>query len=70
MVVDLATGTLTGDIRDFLLDRGATADVSDTSAPWSQLSPLYDAAIASVKKAYAELGVPSERVPVARASSR
>ena len=44
-------------IRDFLLDRGATADVSDTSAPWSQLSPLYTAAIASVKKAYAELGV-------------
>jgi len=44
-------------IRDFLLDRGAPADVSDTAAPWSQLQPLYDAAIASVKKAYAELGV-------------
>jgi alkyldihydroxyacetonephosphate synthase len=44
-------------IRDFLLDRGAPADVSDTAAPWSQLKPLYDAAIASVRKAYAELGV-------------
>ena len=44
-------------IRDFLLDRGAAADVSDTAAPWSQLRPLYDAAIASVQKAYAELGV-------------
>lgn len=44
-------------IRDFLLDRGAPADVSDTAAPWSQLQPLYDAAIASVRKSYAELGV-------------
>jgi alkyldihydroxyacetonephosphate synthase len=44
-------------IRDFLLDRGAAADVSDTAAPWSQLQPLYDAAVASIRKAYAELGV-------------
>ena len=29
-------------IRDFLLDRGAAADVSETAAPWSKLMPLYD----------------------------
>ena len=28
-------------IRDFLLDRGALADVSETSAPWSELPTLY-----------------------------
>jgi nucleoside-diphosphate-sugar epimerase len=30
----------TGYIRDFLLDRGALADVSDTAAPWSKPLPL------------------------------
>ena len=29
-------------IRDFLLDRGALGDVSETAAPWSQLGSLYD----------------------------
>ena len=29
-------------IRDFLLDRGAVGDVSETAAPWSKLLPLYD----------------------------
>src|SRR4051812_11736653 len=29
-------------IRDFLLDRGALADVSETAAPWSRLSEVYD----------------------------
>ena len=29
-------------IRDFLLDRGAIGDVSETAAPWSKLMPLYD----------------------------
>jgi alkyldihydroxyacetonephosphate synthase len=28
-------------IRDFLLDRGVLADVSETAAPWSALAPLY-----------------------------
>ena len=28
-------------IRDFLLDRGAIGDVSETAAPWSKLLPLY-----------------------------
>jgi len=44
-------------IRDFLLDRGALADVSETSAPWSLLSGVYDAVIASAHGAFDELGV-------------
>jgi alkyldihydroxyacetonephosphate synthase len=44
-------------LRDFLLDRGAAADVSETSAPWSQLRELYDTAIANANRAYDEIGV-------------
>jgi alkyldihydroxyacetonephosphate synthase len=44
-------------IRDYLLDRGAAADVSETAAPWSELRRLYDAAVAGANKAYADLGV-------------
>jgi len=44
-------------IRDFLLDRGAAADVSETAAPWSKLRPLYDNTVAAANKAYAQLGV-------------
>jgi alkyldihydroxyacetonephosphate synthase len=44
-------------IRDFLLDRGAIGDVSETAAPWSKLKPLYDNVIAAANRAYAELGV-------------
>lgn len=44
-------------IRDYLLDRGAAADVSETAAPWSELRRLYDATVAAANKAYAELGV-------------
>ena len=33
-------------IRDFLLDRGTLADVSETAAPWSALQPVYDAVTA------------------------
>jgi alkyldihydroxyacetonephosphate synthase len=44
-------------IRDFLLDRGAFADVSETSAPWSRLSGLYDSVMASAHGAVDELGV-------------
>ncbi|WP_233493971.1 FAD-binding oxidoreductase [Desertihabitans brevis] len=43
-------------IRDFLLDRGATADVSETAAPWSRLKPLYDNVIATAEKAFADIG--------------
>jgi alkyldihydroxyacetonephosphate synthase len=44
-------------IRDFLLDRGALADVSETSAPWSSLGKVYDAVMAAARGAFAELGV-------------
>ncbi len=44
-------------IRDFLLDRGAAADVSETAAPWSKLVPLYDNVMTNAKKAFAQLGV-------------
>ncbi|HEY0239420.1 MAG TPA: FAD-binding oxidoreductase [Friedmanniella sp.] len=44
-------------IRDFLLDRGGAADVSETAAPWSKLLPLYNAVVENVRKVYADLGV-------------
>ena len=44
-------------IRDFLLDRGAPADVSETSAPWSRLKPLYDNVMAAAHGAFGDLGV-------------
>jgi alkyldihydroxyacetonephosphate synthase len=44
-------------IRDFLLDRGALADVSETSAPWSRLSTLYDTVMSAAHSAFDELGV-------------
>ncbi len=43
-------------LRDFLLDRGAAGDVSETAAPWSKLAGVYDATIAAAEKAYDELG--------------
>ena len=44
-------------LRDFLLDRGAIGDVSETAAPWSKLKPLYDNVMAAANRAFAELGV-------------
>jgi alkyldihydroxyacetonephosphate synthase len=44
-------------IRDFLLDRGAIGDVSETAAPWSKLLPLYTNVLAAAEKVYAHLGV-------------
>jgi alkyldihydroxyacetonephosphate synthase len=44
-------------IRDFLLDRGALADVSETAAPWSRLQGVYDAVTAAAHGAFGELGV-------------
>jgi alkyldihydroxyacetonephosphate synthase len=46
-------------IRDYLLDRGALADVSETSAPWSVLPELYDNVMSAARGAFAELGVPA-----------
>jgi alkyldihydroxyacetonephosphate synthase len=45
-------------IRDFLLDRGAPADVSETSAPWGALQTLYDNVMAAGHDAFRQLGVP------------
>ena len=44
-------------IRDFLLDRGAPADVSETSAPWSELQTVYDNVMAAAHGAFDQLGV-------------
>ncbi len=44
-------------LRDFLLDRGAAGDVSETAAPWSRLNEVHDAAYAAANAAYAEIGV-------------
>jgi alkyldihydroxyacetonephosphate synthase len=44
-------------IRDYLLDRGALGDVSETSAPWSALPALYDNVMAAGRGAFDDLGV-------------
>ncbi len=44
-------------LRDFLLDRGAAGDVSETAAPWSKLIPLHAAVRAAAQKAYEEIGI-------------
>ena len=63
-------------IRDFLLDRGAVGDVSETAAPWSKLLPLYNNVDARPRRRTTQLGVhgldhvppvallPLRRVPV------
>jgi alkyldihydroxyacetonephosphate synthase len=45
-------------IRDYLLDRGVLADVSETSAPWSVLPTLYGNVMAAARGAFADLCVP------------
>jgi alkyldihydroxyacetonephosphate synthase len=44
-------------IRDYLLDRGAFADVSETSAPWSRLEQLHGDVRLAAKAAFDEVGV-------------
>ncbi len=44
-------------IRDFLLDRGITSDVSETSTVWSNIVPLYEATITALRAAILESGV-------------
>ena len=44
-------------LRDFVLDRGAIGDVSETAVPWSKLLPLYRNVIAAAEKVFAQLGV-------------
>lgn len=43
-------------LRDFLLDRGAAGDVSETAAPWSRLREVYDGVVAAANAAYDEIG--------------
>ncbi|MFT4028325.1 MAG: FAD-binding oxidoreductase [Protaetiibacter sp.] len=43
-------------LRDFLLDRGAAGDVSETAAPWSRLLPLYNGVVDAANRAYDEIG--------------
>jgi alkyldihydroxyacetonephosphate synthase len=44
-------------IRDYLLDRGAAGDVSETATTWSNLMPLYDAVVAAANRAFDKLTV-------------
>ena len=44
-------------IRDFLLDRGVLADVSETAAPWSALPSVYASVVTAGQGAFDELGV-------------
>jgi alkyldihydroxyacetonephosphate synthase len=44
-------------IRDFLLDRGQLADVSETAAPWGSLLDCYHRVQAAARGALADLGV-------------
>ena len=44
-------------IRDYLLDRGGLADVSETAAPWSALPTVYGNVVAAAHGAFDDLGV-------------
>lgn len=44
-------------IRDFILDRGAYGDVSETSSSWTVLKSLHDNVVAAAHKAFAEIGI-------------
>src|SRR5215210_4942597 len=44
-------------IRDYLLDRGVLADVSETAAPWAELQPLHASVNRAAQDAFRELGV-------------
>jgi alkyldihydroxyacetonephosphate synthase len=44
-------------LRDFLLDRGAAGDVSESAMPWSKLLPLYYATVKAANEAYDKIGI-------------
>jgi alkyldihydroxyacetonephosphate synthase len=44
-------------IRDFLLDRGAIGDVSETAMPWSRMAAVYEAVSAAANEAFDRLKV-------------
>jgi alkyldihydroxyacetonephosphate synthase len=43
-------------IRDFLLDRGAAGDVSESAAPWSKLQGLHDGVVKAAHDAFDRIG--------------
>jgi alkyldihydroxyacetonephosphate synthase len=43
-------------IRDFLLDRGAAGDVSESAAPWSKLQGLHDGVVQAAHGAFDKIG--------------
>ena len=43
-------------IRDFLLDRGIPADVSETSTPWAYTKQIHDNTVAAAQRAFEETG--------------
>src|ERR1700693_1973692 len=45
-------------IRDYLLERAVTTDVSETSTVWSNILPVYQAAIRAIRTGVLESGVP------------
>jgi alkyldihydroxyacetonephosphate synthase len=45
-------------IRDFLLERDATTDVSETATVWSNILPLYQATMKALRDGILESGVP------------
>jgi alkyldihydroxyacetonephosphate synthase len=47
-------------IRDFLMDRGITSDVSETSTVWSNIIPLYRASTAALRGAILNVGSDGE----------
>ena len=44
-------------IRDFLLDVGGVADVSETAAPWSRLMDVHSGTVRAARAAFDEIGV-------------
>jgi alkyldihydroxyacetonephosphate synthase len=44
-------------IRDFLLDRGAMADVSETASPWSSMLEIHDTVVERFHETRRELGL-------------
>ncbi|GAA4983985.1 FAD-binding oxidoreductase [Kineococcus glutinatus] len=44
-------------IRDFILDRGAIGDVSETSSSWSTMQTVHDNTVAAAHRAFDEIGV-------------
>jgi alkyldihydroxyacetonephosphate synthase len=44
-------------LRDFLLDRGAAGDVSESAMPWSRVVPLHDGVVEAAHKAFKQIGI-------------